>query len=210
MASDKLGASLIETIAERGGAELVAELSEVALDAAMDSGVLQDVPILGTIFKLSRIGVGVREHLFIRKLQKFLKCVNEVSAHERDQFAQEMSADIRSQQKVGEALLSLLDKIDEVEKAELLGKAFGAYLQHRIDYETFFRLARSIDRCMDSDLRFVHNYERATDAFPEPAFDLASCGLIELIAVPSIRTADSRSVYKLTELGEKFVEYVLN
>jgi len=207
--SKDLENSLIDTISKSGGTDIATEAGELTLDAFLNGGLIEDVPIIGTLVKLKNVGVGIREYLFTKKLLGFLKSINNVSQEDCDSFADEMDNDIDKKKKVGESLLLLIERMDEVDKAELLGNAFHSYLSSIIDYETFFRIGRAIDRCMVSDLRFVHNYERATDAFPESAFDLASCGLIEMVSMPTIRTDDSRNLYKLTDFGELFIRCVL-
>lgn len=209
MQSDELGKSLIDTVGSAGGVDLLSDLGEVALDAATNDGILADIPILGSLLKLKKIGVSVRDHLFAKKLKRFLVAVSKMPAEERQAFTEEMDADPEIKRKVGETLISMLERFDEPEKAELLAKSFRFYLGGKLSFTAFHRIARAIDRCMVSDLKFVHNYERATDAFPEEAFDLASCGLIEIVGIPTIKSEDSRNMYKLTDFGLVFIDAVL-
>jgi len=209
MPSQELGDSLIETISKFGGKDIAADAGEITLDAFLDGGLIEDVPFIGTLMKLKNIGVGVREYLFTKKLLKFLNRINEVSRDDINKFIDKMEDDSDKKKKVGETLLLLIERMDEVEKSELLGNAFRSYLCRKINYEEFFRMGRAIDRCMVADLKFVHNYERATDAFPDAAFDLSSCGLIEMVGMPTIRTESSRNQYKITDYGKLFINSVL-
>lgn len=204
-----LGKSLIETIGKAGGAELSADLGELLLDATLDNGLVKEVPVVGTLLKLRNISISVKEHLFVKKLNRFLCEINSVSKSDREAFAESLEDDPELKEKTGEVLISLIDRYDETQKSELLAKAFSAYIRDEITFEEFFRIGRAIDRCMISDLLFVHSYERATDAFPDSAFDLASCGLIEIVAMPTIRTDESKNMYLLTDFGRLLMNVVL-
>ncbi len=209
MSKDDLGKSLIETIGKAGGTDLAADIGELLIDAVSDDGLLKDVPLVGSLLKLRKIGSSIKEHIFLKKLRRFLTEVAEIPKEDRESFADEISKDPELRERVGDALVTLLDRFDEIGKEELFAKAFSSYLNGNISFDDFFRIGRAIDRCLVTDLEFVHNYERATDAFSDTAFDLASCGLVQMVGMPTIRTEDSRNLYLLTDFGRLFIESVL-
>lgn len=209
MNGEKIEDSLIRSIGKSGGYELLSETTEWTIDQLLQDGPIKDIPIVGGLLKLYKTGAGVREFLFIKKLQKFLFSLKSIPEEQREQFSGKLDTDPKKRSETGEKLLLLLEKFDESEKPDLLGRAFVAYIREEIDFETFWRMGRAIERCMVADLRFVHNFERATDAFSDRAFDLASCGLVELVAMPDIRGPGAKNLYKLTDFGEQFVRTVL-
>ena len=101
--------------------------------------------------------------------------------------------------KVVEHLLVSLDKMDELEKPEILAKVFCACLDEKIQLETFRRLASSINAAFYADLHHV------TQAEP---FILASylgnllrAGLSEMQTDPDLNGGPR---YRLNHLGRIF------
>lgn len=192
-----------------GTGDLLTGWGEFALDQALDEGILKDIPLLGSLVKLYKTGENVREYLFSRKVEKFLRNLSKVSDEEVKCFNDSIESDPEFKARVAEHLTLLLDRIDDIEKSELLAKAFSAFIKGQLDFDKFRRIARAIERCMIDDLREVHNFERANDAFPEITYDLAACGLVELASLPLIQAPGANSTYKITVFGELFVKVVL-
>lgn len=55
--------------------------------------------------------------------------------------------------KVGEDILSIIDKLKDVNKNEIAGKIFAIYIEGRIDYATVIRLCEKLDRLFTSDVQ---------------------------------------------------------
>jgi len=58
---------------DHGLQDSTAALAEVVLDSTLDSGVLKDIPIIGTALALTRATLVIRDRLFLNKLLHFLK-----------------------------------------------------------------------------------------------------------------------------------------
>jgi hypothetical protein len=158
---------------------------------------------------LHEVGVGVKNYLFLRKLGKFFSGLSEVSLNDRQAFSQKIGKNEKFQRQVGEALVLLLDKLDDMSKPSLVAHAFNAYIMERIDYEQYRRLAFAIDRCFLEDLQVIRDIRR-TDFEPHVAMSLSSCGLLEPESIPSVRGAPTENRFRITEIGKLFVQYVLN
>jgi hypothetical protein len=61
--------------------DLGADLFEVAVDTLTDSGVLKDIPVLGSAVKIAVIGKTIHDRIFLTKIHRFL------AATESDHFA---------------------------------------------------------------------------------------------------------------------------
>jgi hypothetical protein len=151
---------VVSVIADKGMTELLADQAEAALDLALDEGVIKEIPVVGSLVKLYKVGVGVREHLFLKKLLRFLRQLESVSDEERQEFRERVSKDPEYRNKVGEKILLLLERADEMEKPALIGKAFAAYLQNQINYEQFSKMASGIDRALMYDLLQLGQMEK--------------------------------------------------
>ena len=209
MAFKDLGKSLIDTVMKAGATELLADYGEIGLDAVTTAEVLKEVPVLGTLIKLGKIGSSIRDYRFAKSLYTFLLALNKTSDSDRVAFSARMNDDKKVKEKVGEILITFIDRFDESEKTEMLAKAFQAFLQSAIDLPIFIRMGRSIDRCMCSDLEKIPDDTNPTTSLGDSVFDLAGCGLIEIRGVPTIGAVGTPTSYQLTEFGKQFRAIVL-
>ena len=103
----------------------------------------------------------------------------------------------------------LVDRIEDIEKSSLLGRAFTSFTRGTLSFESFRTIGRAIERCMLDDLRENHQFDHANDAHSEIVHDLTACGLITMVQLPAILGPDARPMYKITEFGELFGDVVL-
>jgi hypothetical protein len=204
-----IGRAVLTAVVKSGGKDIAIEGADIVLDVVTDSELVDELPVVSWIVKAGRIGQSIRDQLFVRKLQRFLMALEQIPDNERMAFGEQLNDDSAVRQDLGEQLIIILDRLDELEKADMLARAFRAYIAEDIPYDLFLRIARVIDRCMIHDLKFAHNFERATDAFANESFDLAASGVIQIVQLPAIRTEDSRPMYMLSDFGHTFVNLIL-
>jgi hypothetical protein len=127
--------------------------------------------------------LGIRDRIFCRKLVRFLAHVD-VAEEDRLRFATEL-ADPKERRRVGATILLILDRLDDLSKADVLGRAMKLYMEGKIDYALFRRVGRAIDAADIDDLRELAKSEEANQ-IPRDAFDrLVSTGLVRRSAVVS-------------------------
>lgn len=156
--SDNIGTSLMDSALSDGAADIAGGVADLALDAVLDEGVLRDVPVFGWLVKTYGIGSIVRERIFLAKIARFLQATTVVSDQEREKFRKKLSANPEFSRKVGENLILLLDRHDNMEKAHILGKVFSGYLRGVIDYDAFLKIAAAVDRSFIVDLNNLEIY----------------------------------------------------
>jgi hypothetical protein len=204
-----LGTSLTKTLKGSDDlAEVGRELAEVGVDALVRDGVLRDVPIIGTLAGLCRVGITVRDWLFVKKLAQFLQALGDVPADQRAGMIVQLEADEDCGRKVGEEIVLLLDRLDSITKAVLMGRAFRAYCLGRIDAVMLQRMNHVIDRILERDLRTLPQYVAAggvggIDAFTLQAF--VNAGLAFVRDGTSTTTVDAN-----LEICKAMVEHVLD
>lgn len=210
MAEDLLETSITKTIADSGALDLAADAAEKALDVFLQEGPLKEIPVFKYFLVAWRAPAQVRDLLFAKKIAKFFKPLREIPEAERREFVDKIEKDSRFQREVGQHLLLVVDRLDNMAKPELLAGAFRAYLSDRVTWGQFQDLSVVIDRCVVSDLGHV----KAADAparFPSAvATRLSGCGVIEVATVPSVRGPGAVNEYLLTDLGRLIVDLGLN
>lgn len=137
--------SLITSIRRPDLRDVLTDLAETGLDQLLEEGVLRDIPVLGTLIRLRSTWGGVRDYIFARKVTRFLIYVGEIPLDERERFITEVERQGRQRQ-LGDTLLLLLDRLDDMEKPEVLARLFAAYVRGQYDFSTFRRLSMALER----------------------------------------------------------------
>jgi hypothetical protein len=206
-----LEGALVESIATPNLTDLTADLAEVGLDQLIEQGVLRDIPILGTLVGAYRTVGIVRDLLFAKKVIRFLTQLGATSTDERKQFVEAIE-DARQRQRIGETLLLLLDRLDEIDKPTLLGKFFSAYVRGQVDLERFLDLSAALDRVPLSSLPELSRFYVSTDSRSglrgRHLGQFVSAGLIDIEFVRTGPTGGPGGQYSRNQLGAQFLEFV--
>jgi hypothetical protein len=122
------------------------------LTAVLSGSLMENIPGFGLVFAGAKTYSALKERAFASKLQRFLLALNKVTLVEQQEFTARINGDPEFKQKIGENLLLLLDKLDDVEKASLVGRFFMFYVQGIINYDHYRRYVLTIDRAHLPDL----------------------------------------------------------
>ena len=60
---------LIHTLSKKEAIDAVIGIGEVGLDSFLESGLAKDIPIIGTLVKLSEFGLNISDYMFIKTKQ---------------------------------------------------------------------------------------------------------------------------------------------
>ncbi len=138
--------AIVESIAAENLEDLAADSFEAVLDSLVADGPLKDIPIIGSVLKIYRAGADIREAMFVRKLIRFLYCLHDVPENDRRKFVRKMDADPELKQELGEKLIIVLDRLDDLKKADLVAAALRARMNEQITLKDFHALMVVIDR----------------------------------------------------------------
>jgi hypothetical protein len=150
----------------------------------------------------------IRDKLFVRKVWDFLRACPKFNDLERLEFVREHLEDPKKAEKLGNAIVLILDKLDDLEKPEMLAKAFAALVRNKINPEIFRRLASAIDIGFLEDLKAFAELREVPPAQLTTLYtNLLRTGLTELKGprIPSEKGMP-KVVCDVTELGRLFNE----
>lgn len=201
MAEDPLETSITSTMADAGALDVAADAAEQALDAFLEEGPLKEISVFKYFLAAWRAPAQVRDLLFAKKIAKFYKPLQDIREAERREFVDRIEKEPDFQRRVGQHLLLIVDRLDNMAKPELLAGAFRAYVEEEISWEQFLDLSVVIDRCLVSDLGYVKAGDPAQYP-PAAATQLSGCGVIEIAAIPSVRGPGAVNKYLLTDAPE--------
>jgi len=209
MRDGELEESLLSVLGNKGGKDLIQEAAEFSLDAVLDDGLVKDIPIVGAVAKLYSVAVGAQGYVFAKKIRKFLVELSSIPQQQREDFARKLEEDKKLRERTVETVVTLLDKLDDLQKARLLARAFAGYVRNEFDFSTFQRLAAAVDRCLVADLPLLEKMQRPVSLEGYIGDMLVSAGLATIESIPAIRASGVNKTYGISHLGELFVQIVV-
>ena len=159
--------------------DVAEEVVENIIDNNLTDSIVKDIPIIGTLVGIIQTTQNVSNYLFLRKIATFITKIKDISPKTRREIIDKVDDSGRYREKVGVALLSIIDKCDGIEKAEYLAIWFRAFLKGDIEYECFMYGTHIIQRAYIEDFKtFVCSGD--TWKMIEDATDEISLGLYYL------------------------------
>lgn len=191
--------SLVESIKSDKIGGLSADALDLGMKAVLDNEVLEQIPVFGLLVKTYSATSHIRDSLFTKKIFEFLLNINELNSKDRIKAIDKIANKKEGVVKAGEAIITLIDKADDVKKPELIGKLFVAFGKNEISCDQFLRASNIINNVyLDDLLRLKHMYK--FNKFDEKIKSTyASVGLMQMtIAKPDKVGAG----YSMKEIGE--------
>jgi hypothetical protein len=152
--NDKI--DVFQSVKSKAINDITPDLLEIGLDSLTKSEVLKDIPILGLAFKGFSLYQNVTEAFFIKKIIKFLSELKDIPISERERFISELEAN-KETHKAGEKLLVTLNRLNDLEKAEIIGRLFKRTILGEIEYGFFSKLTHIIDNAYIDDIKLLKN-----------------------------------------------------
>jgi hypothetical protein len=162
-------------------AELLALSAETALDAAIESGALNGIPIVGLAFGVAKAGRDFRERYMLKKLGRFLYSVAALSSDERDQFRLGFESEAE-QDDFGARLLILVERADDLQKPKILGRLLVAHARGCFSRQALLRMSLMVDRSFIDDLKLLTTFREGAMPSVE-AQALMSAGFVHLTVI---------------------------
>jgi len=197
---NELGKSLTDTLNTSDLQNVTNELLETNIDSLLKNGVLKDIPIINSIVGIYKLGVSIKDIIFMKKLIRFLSEINDTSIQERQKVIAKMEKDDKYGRKVGETILTLLDRLDDLNKANIVGILFKALMKGRFDTFVFQRLCHSIDKVFIDDIQELRAYIRGQYIDNDIKSSLYISGLLNRTMFGNI-TVDGNNEYEVNDLG---------
>jgi hypothetical protein len=148
-----LGLSMMKTISSSEIPTITKDMMEVTLDAILQNGILKDIPVISTITGITKTILSIRDQFLVKKILSFLFELQDITDKEREKFIHDMDNDTKYQQKIGESLIMLIERLDDLEKPAFLAKLLKARIRGDINHHQFLRFASVIDQMLIQDLK---------------------------------------------------------
>ncbi len=174
----ELDKSIEETLEISDLTNINIDLAELTIDSLMNDGILKDLPIVSSFVGLANLGIKTREFLFLKKVLKFLTQMNSTTTEERRRFIENIEKNETYNKKVGLALMLILDKLEDLEKPEIIGKLLAACIKGEIDYKTFLKISYIVQKLFIPDLEYLRQIKEGIEIDYEKQDELYLSGLM--------------------------------
>jgi len=116
----------------------------------------EDIPYIGSLFKLGKVAVNYMDYRFVRKLHFFLEQSETLEQEKKEKFLNSLSPD--DNKRINSYLTQLLYSSEEDAKATLMGKIYKSRLMDEIDNDMMLRLCSVVNKAFLSDLKHLSEY----------------------------------------------------
>jgi len=172
---------LEESIKSDGIQSITSELLEVGLDSVLDDGTLKEIPFFSIAYGLVKTGINIKDRLFLKKLIRLLYKTKEVPVEDRIKIIDKINDEDKYRFKVGEKLLFLVDKADELEKVDYISLLFSKLLLGKINFNQFLKASESINKTFIGDLKwFLDARNDSLSALDDSNHSLFNSGILQL------------------------------
>lgn len=220
MSEKNIGQAFTDSLASNLS-EVTADLMEAPANALVQSEVLQDIPVFGSLLRLYRAASSFRDYFLCRKLIFYLREVEKTTLDERIRFLASFESD-EEKRRFGEFALHVLDQVSSVEKAQILGKLANACIKGAISLGECMILSEATERLHLPDLDVLRNFveneipvfsnsfsDEAEDWYKNYGMAQERLGNINLLTSWSpMRLGGSHVEYIVNEFAKKYIEIV--
>lgn len=178
MSKECIEISIIDSVSKNDLKELLGTAAETGLDSILEQESLKQIPVFGTLIKITSLGINLRDRLFAKKIIRFLREIRDIPHDKRSSFAKKFNSK-KQKMRAGESILLLLDRLDDINKPVIIGRIVRLAILGKIDFETSMKLSAMVDRSYISDLVLLPQAERGKGIPDETSESLATVGLLE-------------------------------
>lgn len=212
--SNELIPSFFDSLSEPS-IDLTSEILEIPIDQITDNEIIKQLPLVGSIVKLSKLSLAIRDRFLLKKTLRFIVQVNQASDSQKFQkHFKNLQSNKKIMEKELEHVLFVLDRLNNQRKSEILANFYISYIDKDIEFDWD-------DFCTFSEILeifSVYDYETLDRLKSQPFNDnsmsinrlsltrLNSLGLVTYFSGISVTTQTQNFIAKITPVGELFLD----
>ena len=137
--------------------DIIGDYIEIGIDSFIEEGILEEIPFVKSIVGVLKIGKNVHDRNLLRQTLTFIKEFNSGNIS-KDKLVAYKST-IENNPKKCEAelgrILLLLNNFIDIKKSIMLSRIFKAYINEKINWNTFGDYAEVINRIFMEDVELL-------------------------------------------------------
>lgn len=198
--------------------DLNVDIAEAIIDSLLDDGILKEIPIIGTVFKLGKTCKSIERMFYVKKILVFAQALQaeDVDVRILEERYEYYKNNEKQLTKDLEIIIEYLNRQVGIGKSKLFAKAYFALLSQKIDYEDYSIFMESIDQVFLTDLETLKEiYEKSICEGEEYNYlacsRLSGCGLIEYYNGLLVEDSEDKinAYARITDLGKEFCRLLL-
>lgn len=135
------------------------DIGKDVLDAGLevfinDKDLLNSIPGISAIAKMFNGVSNISNAISLKKFLKFMSKIEEIDLDERKKYYEKH---IKNDDDFKDKIWMYIERVDDMEKATIIGTIFKKLVMGQIDKDLFFRLCNIIDKLYIGDLTFLKN-----------------------------------------------------
>ena len=159
---------------------LMTDVGEFTLDSFMQDGVIKELPIVGSVFSMIKIGVDIRDRIFVEKLKCFIENVD------NNQKWREKFSDDEECNKISKQLLYIVDSCDDDNKLKLIGMAFNYLVNGEISKDEYFYTVNIISKSFYPFLKMLLDIDESDKRFKNDGTKYDYFGITHLLNIGAL------------------------
>lgn len=159
---------------------LIEDIGEFTLDSFMPDGIMRDVPIVGPVFSMIKIGKDIRDRIFLEKLKSFIENIDK-----NDKWKEKFSDDEECN-KISKQLLYVVNSCDDDNKLRLIGMAFNYLVKGEISKDDFFYTVNIISKSFYPFLKILLEIDEADERFSNDGSKYDYVGIAHLLNIGAL------------------------
>ena len=206
--------SLFESVEDIG-----IDVLELGVDSILEDGILREIPIVGTVAKIGKIFVSVRDRNLLKQSVIFIQEFNsgKIDEDKLEKYKQELKNNPQKAEKELGRILIILDRIIDANKTQIVARFFYAYLDGKLTWLEFCEFCDITERLFLSDLNLLAKLYKDNELGSDEDLAYKQDRLISLgLLINDSRTligllageADDKIESEFTSLGLKYCALV--
>ena len=194
------------------------DIAEISIDALMEDGIVKDIPVIGTIYKIGKTVTAVKDIVSTKRTLVFAQQVQHqnIGKDVLQKHKEKLIDDPKKFNKELEVILDYLEKQTGYLKAKILGKFYYLYLSNRCKWSDFGLLADITSSVSIYDFDMLEDlYQKKEYTTKSHSFDHATakrldrCSLIDYfngMPILSSEGPDKQVLAQINNIGRIFYE----
>ena len=137
----------------------------------------ENIPYIGSLFKLGKVALNYMDYCFVRKLHYFLAESDNIEPEKKEEFLNGL--DKKDYKRINAMMTQLLYTADEDGKATLMGKIYRSRLLGEINDEMMLRLCSVVNKAFLADLNHLEDYVDENESDDYIRDNLNALGLLQ-------------------------------
>lgn len=131
------------------------DIVEVGIDSLLESETLKNIPIVQTVLGLAKVSLAIRDRYFLKKILIFIKALNQGNAkpEEIEKRQKASKNDEKWLKKEIELITIHIDRLDELEKAQLTAAFYTRYINQNISWVQYREYLAIVERVFFQDFK---------------------------------------------------------